>query len=109
MYAELLCKTNFSFLEGASHYEELVKRAHEIGLQALALTDRNGVYGLPKAYWYAKDIPGFHLISGAEITILDSSPLTLLARDRGGYAMLCRLLTQAHADKPKGEAVLKLQ
>ncbi len=108
MYAELLCKTNFSFLEGASHSEELVKRAHEIGLQSLALTDRNGVYGLPKAYWYAKDIPGFHLITGAEITMHDSSPLTLLARDRGGYAMLCRLLTQAHADKPKGEAVLRL-
>lgn len=109
MYAELQCKTNFSFLKGASHPEELVDRAHAIGLKALAITDINGVYGLPKAYNRARSIPGFKLIAGAEILMADNSTLSFLATNRRSYATLCRLLTRAHADKEKGEAHLQLE
>ncbi len=113
-YAELKCKTNFSFLEGASHPDELVERAYELGITALAITDRNGVYGIPKAYWRAKDLSPLHLIVGAEVTMEDAPPLTLLAQDRGGYGLLCRILTTSHCGSPmgrkaKGEASLKMK
>ncbi|MBC7692926.1 MAG: error-prone DNA polymerase [Methylotenera sp.] len=119
-YAELMCKTHYSFLEGASHPHELMEQATRIGLHSLAITDRNGVYGVPKAYLALKkaqkaaaeagnanlnaNLP--RLIVGAELQIEDESPLILLARDRAAYGMLCRILTSAHADKPKGEASL---
>ena len=67
MYAELECQSHYSFLKGASSPEELVTRASEIGLQALALTDEGGVYGLPKAYWATRSFPSFHLLSGSRI------------------------------------------
>jgi len=105
-YAELRCKTNYSFLKGASRPEELIVRAHELGLHSLALADENGVYGIPKAYWKAKDFPGFKLIVGAEVVLENHSPLTFLCRDRAAYAVLCRLITAAHAGKEKGKAML---
>jgi len=109
MYCELECKTNFSFLRGASHPEELITRAAELGLPALAISDFDGVYGIPKAYWCAKDIPDFKLITGASINLEDHPRLTLLARDRAAYGVLCRLLTAAHAGKEKGRARLYLE
>jgi error-prone DNA polymerase len=113
-YAELFCKTNYSFLEGASRPAELMERASELGLHSLAITDTNGVYGMPKAYratredWSGDAASGrrARLITGAELRLRDAEPITLLARDRAGYGLLCRLLTAAHADKPKGEASL---
>jgi error-prone DNA polymerase len=108
-YFELSCKSNFSFLAGASFPEELVQKAAELGLSGLALADRNGVYGLPRAWQAAKDHPGFKLIHGAELSLAGAAPLTLLARDRAGYGLLCRLLSAAHAGKPKGEAALGWQ
>ncbi|MGZ3683798.1 MAG: error-prone DNA polymerase [Bdellovibrionota bacterium] len=104
-YCELECKTNFSFLRGASHPEELITRAAELGLPALALSDFDGVYGIPKAYWRAKDLP-VKLITGASVNLEGHARLTLLARDRAGYGLLCRLLTASHAGKEKGKAVL---
>ncbi|MES3036712.1 MAG: error-prone DNA polymerase [Bdellovibrionota bacterium] len=105
MYAELKAKTNFSFLEGASHPEELIKTAHALGITALGINDRNGIYGIPKAYWAGKDLP-IKLIVGADVTMKDYPSLTFLCRDKDSYAVLCRLITRSHADKEKGEAHL---
>ena len=67
-YVPLWCKSNFSFLEGASHPDELVDRAHALGVQAIALTDRDGVHGVVRAHVKAR-APGVSLIVGAEITV----------------------------------------
>ena len=69
-YVPLWCKSNFSFLEGASHPEELVEQAYAHGLRSLALTDRDGVYGVVRAYVKAQEL-GVHLIIGAEVTVSD--------------------------------------
>jgi len=106
-YAELECKTNFSFLRGASHPEELIDRAAELGLPALALNDFDGVYGIPKAYKRSKMHEGLRLISGASVNLEGHPRLTFLARTRAGYGLLCRLLTASHAGKEKGGAVLR--
>jgi error-prone DNA polymerase len=103
-YAELRCKSNFSFLEGASHPEELVDRAADLGLEALALTDRNGLYGVVRAHARARK-RGLPLIVGVEMTCDGLGPggtasLLLLAVDREGYAHLCRLVTEAHRGEP---------
>src|SRR3954469_3713174 len=105
-YVELRCRSNYSFLRGASFPEELVAQAVQLGLRGLALTDLDGVYGLPRAWTQARDFPAFKLITGAELTLEGHPPLTLLAQDKAGYGLLCRLLTAAHADKPKGKAAL---
>ncbi|RZA06128.1 MAG: PHP domain-containing protein, partial [Proteobacteria bacterium] len=106
MFAELRCKSNFSFLRGASDAREYIERAEHLGLSAVAITDANGVYGLPRAYEVLKHHPSVKLICGAEITIEGSPPLTLLAQNRAAYGLLCRLLTAAHAGKAKGGACL---
>src|SRR5712692_8875111 len=80
-YAELHCKTNFSFLEGASHADELVKRAAELGYAALAVTDRNSLAGVVHAHAAAKSA-GLKLLIGAEITPEDAPPVLLYAADR---------------------------
>lgn len=114
-YAELQCRTHYSFLRGASHPEELVRRATELQLKALAITDLDGVYALPKAYRaireLAKSFQGSlpKLIVGSELTLEVNGnpwPLTLLASNRAGYGLLCRLITASRADRPKGEAGL---
>lgn len=106
MYAELTCKSNFSFLRGASDAREYIARAAELSIPALGIADLNGVYALPRAYEQIKQLPHIKLISGAEITMRDHPPITLLARDRDAYGILCRLITTAHADKEKGDAQL---
>ncbi len=81
-YAPLWCKSNFSFLEGASHPEELVEEAHRLGLRSIAITDRDGVHGMVRAYVKARDL-GIQVIAGAQISIADpdaqlaASPITL--------------------------------
>jgi error-prone DNA polymerase len=111
-YAELRCRSCFSFLRGASHPEELVATAAELGLSALALTDVNGLYGVVRAHAEAKR-RGFPLVVGAEVACVDlpgpfrAQPLVLLAIDREGYASLCRLVSEAHCGAPppgSGEA-----
>ena len=122
-FAELLGRSCFSFLEGASHPDELVRRAKELELDALALCDRNGIYGAARAYAEGKSI-GQRVIVGAELVIDDgaaSGPkphddgptgglgtVALLAMDHDGYSSLCRLLTKAHAEHEKGEAGIGL-
>ncbi|MCB9073037.1 MAG: error-prone DNA polymerase [Bdellovibrionaceae bacterium] len=106
MYAELKSRTNYTFLEGSSSPEELVERAIEIGLEALAITDRNGVYALPKAYWFAKESPRFKLICGSELLVEGEPPITLIASSRASYGVMCRILTAAHHSKEKGSAFI---
>ncbi len=82
MYAPLWCKSNFSFLEGASHAEELVEEAHRLGLGSIAITDRDGVYGMVRAHVKARAL-GIQLVCGAQVSIaapgsrLASSPVTV--------------------------------
>src|SRR5579863_3528707 len=105
-YVPLWCKSNFSFLEGASHPAELVTRAYALGLPALALTDRDGVQGIVRAHVQAKS-QGLPLIVGSEVTVSDGSTLVLLAKNRTGYTNLCRLATEGRRRAPKGEAVVE--
>jgi error-prone DNA polymerase len=95
-YAELHCMSNFSFLEAASHPEELVGRAAQLGYEALAITDRASLAGIVRAHASAKDA-GLKLVIGACVEPRDGVPLVLWAADRGGYGNLCRLLTLGHA------------
>src|SRR5438094_7843936 len=95
MYAELHCHSAFSFLDGASLPEQLALTASQLGLPALALTDHNGLYGSMAFAQEAKQL-GLQAITGAEITLLDGSHVTLLAETPEGYADLCRLITEAH-------------
>ena len=104
-HAALWCKSNFSFLEGASHPDELVEEAQRHGLSALALTDRDGVYGVVRAHTKAREL-GLHLIVGSELTLLDGSTIVLLAQTRAGYANLCQLITVGHLRSPKGECAV---
>ncbi|MGH7829606.1 MAG: error-prone DNA polymerase [Candidatus Binatia bacterium] len=102
-YVPLWCKSNFSFLEGASHPDELVEEAHRMGLPALAVTDRDGLYGIVRAHVKAKEL-GLRLIVGSQITVDDGSAIVLLVQDRVGYANLCRLITRGRLRSPKGES-----
>ena len=102
-YVPLWVKSNFSFLEGASHPEELVEEAARLGLPAVAVTDRDGVYGVVRAWQKAKEL-GVKLLVGAQVTVDDGSRLVLLVQDREGYRQLCRLLTAGRSRCPKGES-----
>ncbi|MDE3260938.1 MAG: error-prone DNA polymerase [Acidobacteriota bacterium] len=108
MYFPLFCKSNASFLEGASHPEELVEEAHSLGLPGIALTDRNGLYGAVKAHVAARE-RGIRLVLGAETSVAAApaganptkkcrqggpESILLLVRNRTGYRNLCRLLTR---------------
>ncbi len=107
MYAELHCKTNFSFLEGASHPDELVVRAAELGYTALAVTDRESLAGVVRAHVAAKEL-SFKLLIGAEVHPSDASPVVLWAPDRKSYGGLCRLLTVGRRRAEKGQCQLSL-
>ena len=105
-YAELHAKTNFTFLTGASHPDELVARAAELGYVALAITDRESLAGVVRAHAAAKAV-GLKLLVGAEIYPLDASPVVLLAQNRSGDAKLSRLLRLGRRRAPKGECELR--
>lgn len=106
-YAELHCKTNFSFLEGASHADELVVRAKELGYTALAVTDRESLAGVVRAHIAAKEL-GLKLLIGAEIHPTDALPVVLWATDRPSYGRLSRLLTVGRRRAEKGACQLML-
>jgi len=94
-YVELHAHSAYSFLDGASHPEELAARAAELGYSALALTEHDGLYGSLEFAHAAKAF-GVRPITGAEVTLSDGSHITLLVESPRGYANLCRLLTEAH-------------
>ena len=101
-YAELHCRSNFSFLCGASHPAELVERAAALGYAALALTDECSVAGVVRAWEAAREY-GLKLIIGSEFRLEDGPRLVLLAADREGYGRLCRLITRGRRAAAKGE------
>ena len=93
-YVELHARSAFSFLRGASSPEDLAAGAAHLGLPAVALCDRDGVYGAPRFFQAGRDL-GVRAIVGAEITLEDGSALPLLAATRTGYQNLCQLITEA--------------
>src|SRR4051812_27133468 len=95
-YAELHCHSAYSFLDGASHPVELAGAAAELGYDALALTDHDGLHGAMEMAHALRPL-GLRSITGAELSLDDGSHLTLLCENRRGYRNLCRLITRAHS------------
>jgi error-prone DNA polymerase len=103
-YAELFCQSNFSFLRGASHPQELVKQATFLGYQAIAITDECSVAGIARAYTAVKEHElNIKLIIGSLFRFDEELELVLLCPDRLAYAELCRTITNARKRAPKGE------
>ncbi len=108
-YAELDVTTNFSFLHGASHPDELVYTAALHGYHAMAVTDINTLAGVVRAYEAARKVRGFKLLVGARLVFCDGTPdLLVWPSDREAYARLSRLLTLGRRRAPKGECHLTL-
>ncbi len=106
-YIPLWCKTNYSFLEGASHPDELMDQCHHLGIRSIAVTDRDGLYGVVRAHVSAREY-GIHLIIGAQITIPGAPPLVLLVTDQIGYRNLCQLISKGRLNAAKGQSALTL-
>jgi error-prone DNA polymerase len=106
-YAELHSWSNFTFLEGGSHPEELVDRAAELDLTAIALTDRDGLYGSIRFAGRAK-LCGMAAIVGSELTFDDGTRIVLLVEDERGYANLCELISRAQLRGSKADARLQI-
>src|SRR5437762_1362990 len=104
-YAELHCLSNFSFLRGASHPEELVERAHALGYAALALTDECSLAGVVRAHLAAKEV-GLKLVIGSEFTLTDGLKLALYATDRESFGDLAQLITRGRRNAKKGAYAL---
>jgi len=100
-YAELHCLSNFSFLRGASHPEELVERSKALGYGALALTDECSLAGAVRAHLAAKEC-GLKLILGTEVLVERDLKLVLLATDRHSYGAICALVTRGRRRGRKG-------
>ena len=101
-YAELHALSNFTFLRGASHPEELVETAAELGYEALAITDECSMSGVVRAHAAAKECGLKKLIIGSELRLRSGRKLVALARNKAGYASLCRLITNARRAAEKG-------
>jgi error-prone DNA polymerase len=107
MYAELACRSNYSFLTGVSHPEELIARAVELGLSGLALADDDGLYGMVKAHLEAK---GRLALSVASTLTLHGVPkVVVYAADGTGYSNLSQLISESRLAHPKGVAGLDWQ
>ncbi len=102
-YTELHCTSNFSFLQGGSHPEELVTRAAALGYEALALTDRATLTGIVRAHAAAKQA-GLKLVIGARLEPLNAAPIIVWAASAAGYANLCQLLTHGYAQAAEADA-----
>jgi error-prone DNA polymerase len=105
-YVELHARSAFSFLRGSSFPEHLAERAATLQMPAMALCDRDGVYGAPRFYMKAREF-GLRPIVGAELTLTDTSVLPVLVASRTGYQNLCRLLTRAKLRGTKFNAPVK--
>src|SRR5260370_15240375 len=107
-YVEVNARSAFSFLEGASLPEELIATAADFGMPALALIDRDGVYGAPRFHMAAKKaVIRAHI--GAEISCTDGNRYPLLVESRAGYQNLCRLITRMKLRAKKGEGAATLE
>ncbi|MES2855837.1 MAG: DNA polymerase III subunit alpha, partial [Bdellovibrionota bacterium] len=126
-FIELLARSNFSFLQGASHPEEMVLRAKALGYKGLAIVDVNGLYGVVRGY-QTSEKPSlfdaeqlaytnsdgtqkepFHYMCGSELTPFDASPVALLPMNKDGYKRLCHLITKAKRPAPKGHISVSLK
>jgi len=112
-FAELAAMTNFSFLRGASHPEEMVARAAELGLAGIGIADHNSLAGVVRAHTFAREnaeaMAGARVVPGARLAFIDGSPDALVyPKDRAAYGRLCRILTKGNLRAPKGECWLKL-
>lgn len=105
MYVELHAHSYFSLLDGASSPEDLVSRACELGMPALALTDHDAVYGVLPILNAARKY-NIRPIFGAELTLENEHHLTLLVQDETGWRNLCQLITIVRHNAPKEEAAL---
>ena len=104
-YTELQVTTNFSFLRGASHPEELVEQAAALGYSAIAITDRNSLAGIVRAHAAAKKI-GIRIIVGCRLDLLDGPSLLAYPTNITAYAQLCNLLTTGNRRAEKGSCTL---
>lgn len=105
-YVELHCRSNFSFLEAASHPDELVQRAAELGYAGLALTDRESIAGVVRGHAPAKEL-GLQYIVGTEVHPLDAPAMVLWPTDRAAYGRMCRLLSLGRMRCEKGRCELR--
>ncbi|WP_435260097.1 error-prone DNA polymerase [Thioclava sp. FR2] len=110
--AELCALTNFTFLTGASHPEEMMQAAHDAGLVALAVTDVNSLAGVVRAHQKARDLrretgSSPRLIPGVRLVLTDGFAVTALPRDRVAWGRLCRLITKGNLRTNKGECHLE--
>ena len=104
-YAEVQAVSNFSFLRGASHAEELVEEAARLGLAAIGIADRNTLAGAVRAHMAAKRA-GIKLLAGARLDLADGASILCYPRDRAAWGRLCRLLTLGQRRAAKGKCVL---
>ena len=108
---ELHCKSNFSFLHGASHPHELVQRAAEIGYAGIALTDRESVAGVVRGFIPARDLQkqgsSFQYIVATEVHPTDAPPMVLWPTDRAAYGRMCRMISRGRMRCEKGSSELK--
>ena len=112
-FAELCVTTNFSFLRGASHPEELVAQAISLGLTGLGIADRNSVAGVVRAHVFLREnrekAGAFRVVSGCRLVLTDGTPdLVVYPRDRAAWGRLCRLLTRGRMRAEKGDCRLAL-
>jgi error-prone DNA polymerase len=112
-YAELATATNFSFLRGASHPEELVAQAAQLGHAGIGIADRNSVAGVVRAHVYAREhretLGAFKVVAGARLVFMDDTPdILAYPQDRAAWGRLCRMLTQANMRAEKGKSLLRL-
>ena len=113
-FIELSATSNFTFLTGASHPEDYVLRAAELGFDAIAIADVNSVAGIVRAHTKARELardggPKLRLIPAARIVVEGGFSVTALPQDRAGWGRLCRLLTLGRRRVPKGQCHLTLQ
>jgi error-prone DNA polymerase len=113
-FAELATTTNFSFLRGASHPEELVATAVALGLTGIGIADRNTLAGVVRAHVYAREnraqIGDLRVVTGARLVFVDGAPdMLAYPKDRAAYGRLCRLLTKGNLRAPKGECHLNFE
>ena len=106
-YAELQVTTNFSFLRGGSHPDELVAAAKARGLSAIAVTDRNSLAGAVRMHIAAREA-GLRLVVGCRLDLMDGPSLLCWPRDRTAYGRLSRLLSKGKMDAPKGACHITL-
>lgn len=106
-YAELNCLSNFTFLKGASHADELVARAAELGLSAIAIADTNTFAGIVRGHAAAKEV-GLTYLVAVRLVLTDDAEIVAYPKTRQGYGNLCRLLTLGKRRAAKGQCVLTI-